>query len=148
MELSKEKFLSFLRREKEEKEKWVDVKAKWIEELDALYKEIKEWLKDAVEDGLLEVTDKTVDLVEDELGHYQAPGIVVRFGEKYIEFRPGGRFVFGAKGRVDIRSDKGVVGLLHDSSKIEGWSLFDTGTMEQKVFDQESCLALFEDLLS
>lgn len=148
MNISTEKFLSFLRREKEEKEKWVNVKAKWMDDLYLLYSKIKEWLKDAVEDGLLEVTDKTVELVEDELGPYQAPGIVIRFGEKDIEFRPGGRFVLGARGRVDIRSDKGVVSLLHDSSKIQGWSLFDAGTMEQKVFDQESCLALFEELLS
>jgi len=81
MNISTEKFLSFLRREKEEKEKWVNVKAKWMDDLYLRNSKIKEWLKDAVEDGLLEVTDKTVDLVEDELGPYQAPGIVIRFGE-------------------------------------------------------------------
>ena len=140
-------FLSFLERKKKEEEMLPNLKEVWLETLKDFYDQVKDWLNSAVERGLLTVEDKAVDLAEEDLGEYKAPGLLLSFSKKTIEFRPIGRLVFGAKGRIDIYSDKGIFTLLHDA-KHTGWSLLEKASKTQKPFDKEVCLSLLQDLFS
>ena len=70
---------------------------KWLNEL---YQDIKKWVKTRA----LVVKEKEVNLNEELLGQYKAPGLIIidKKGEKIAELQPVGAQIIGANGRVDL----------------------------------------------
>lgn len=84
---------------------WARRRAKWLSELDTAFARIKDWL---LASGLTsaEIEPFEVELSEETLGRYVAPGLRVRLGAAMVTFRPVGAVLIGACGRVDVTSDQ------------------------------------------
>jgi hypothetical protein len=78
------------------------VKAEWLKAIGTLHSMVSGWLKEALESGIAKTSATMVTLQEEPFGTYEAPQLTVSVGQKNILFVPKGRFVIGAKGRVDI----------------------------------------------
>lgn len=79
----------------------IDQKQKnYLKRLNELYKEVKKWTKTRA----LVVKEKEVNLNEELLGQYKAPGLLIidKKGEKIAELQPVGAQIIGANGRVDV----------------------------------------------
>jgi hypothetical protein len=70
---------------------------RWINEL---YGQVKKW----VETKNLVTKEKEVELNEELLGQYKAPGLLIeeKKGKKIAELKPVGAQIIGAEGRVDV----------------------------------------------
>jgi hypothetical protein len=77
-------------------------RAEWLDAIRKLYVQIKDWLSEAKAEGLVDYGDADVAITESTLGTYDAPVLQLRFGERMMHVRPVGRFVIGAKGRIDM----------------------------------------------
>jgi hypothetical protein len=76
----------------------------WQEALQELFLRLSNWLKDAVDQGLLVVTEEPFVLSEEKLGPpltVQRFKVVTPAGIKFT-ITPKARFVTGADGRVDL----------------------------------------------
>lgn len=75
-------------------------KQQYIEWLKELYGQVKKW----IETKKLVVKEKEVNLNEELLGQYKAPGLLIKDkkGKKIAELQPVGAQIIGAKGRVDL----------------------------------------------
>ena len=81
------------------------IRQEWISSCNALISTILEWLKPLEDQALLQVEQETIPIYEDQLGPYQAPALKLVFlKSQALALRPVGRFVLGAKGRVDLIS--------------------------------------------
>lgn len=78
------------------------IRDEWRGALRDLYDRLGQWLRPAVEEGLLSVRIEDGPVEEDRLGLYDAPVMIVRLptGEE-VRFLPL-RVVFGYEGRVDL----------------------------------------------
>lgn len=98
--------------ERDETQK-IDVKAEltaWKSSIEALHKDVRSWLSPAGDKVTFKATQ--TDLHEDQLGTYQAPELLVAIGSESLTFKPVGRLVIGARGRVDVVSSSGKVAML------------------------------------
>ena len=91
-------------------------KREWVRDLDDLRAMIRQWLEPVVAAKLAAVVDRDFSLAEPELGQYVAPGLeitVVVKGPRTVlihprgvrivgRVEPGGRRLFGGRGRVDV----------------------------------------------
>ena len=81
----------------------VAVRQEWIANCEALMSTILEWLEPLENQAFLHVEKQAVPIHEDQLGEYQAPALrLVFLKSQVLTIRPVGRFVLGAKGRVDL----------------------------------------------
>lgn len=121
-------FLEHLRQRQEQKQQQHQAKEEWLSSLKRLLEQVRCWLKEAEESGLLRVRVKEIDLNEAGLGYYKAPGLVLWLGEDEEDFvllHPQQRQIIGAEGRVDLfnRDDryvllkKGDTWFIHDESQ-------------------------------
>ncbi|MDR1509547.1 MAG: hypothetical protein LBS53_07905 [Synergistaceae bacterium] len=85
-----------------EKQEWDN----WIHEL---YKIVTNYLKEYTNDKRIEITLSDIDLHEDQFGFYKTKALSIIIGKKVVEFRPKGRFVIGAYGRVDMAGPAGTI---------------------------------------
>jgi hypothetical protein len=105
---AKEMFLEQLRRQKQEAQlsttNVAAIRDEWVRAVTELVKQVEAWLKDATVEGLAKYDRTTVDLVEERLGAYQAPGLRIQLPGSRVELTPRARFVAGAgaMGRVDM----------------------------------------------
>jgi hypothetical protein len=104
----KESFLEQLRKQKQGAQfgttNVAAIRTEWVAAVGELIKQVEAWLKDATTEGLARYVRTTIDMVEDRLGAYQAPGLRIHFPESTVEVTPKARFVagVGAMGRVDM----------------------------------------------
>lgn len=96
---------------------WKVKSQEWIEDLEKLWATISEWLKKGVDEGLIRLERRTVELDEEDLGTYEAPALDLHFnadGHRVIKIEPTamrvvgviptpGVRILGAAGRVDLR---------------------------------------------
>ena len=81
------------------------VRQEWISSCKALVSTVLEWLKPLEDQALLQVEQETIPIYEEQLGQYQAPALKLIFlKSQVLSLRPVGRFVLGARGRVDLIS--------------------------------------------
>ena len=111
--------------------KHVEVRQEWIANCEKLMSKIAEWLQPLEDKDWLEIQSENVPIREDQLGDYEALSLRLIFlDSKILTFRPVGRFIIRAQGRVDVVSGSSgstfLVMLLHkgndkwDFAKREG----------------------------
>jgi hypothetical protein len=104
---TKESILQALKHQKQNEESAdiVELKNEWIQALRYLFSQFENWLKDAVEQQLLQVRFDQRGFQEERIGTYVAPvmDIVTPAGIR-VHVAPRARFVVGAMGRVDVES--------------------------------------------
>jgi len=74
------------------------VRAEWLQTLDSLIADVQAW---SVAEGWT-VTHRTVEIIEDALGKYEAPALTIETPSGAVWLEPIARFVMGAPGRVDL----------------------------------------------
>jgi hypothetical protein len=114
MPSSKEEVLGRLRKQRidEETVDTVAVISEWKESVRCLLERIREWLADAVSEGLFTVEPETISREEERLGLYEADALkIVTPKGDVIRIAPRGRYAVGAYGRVDFESpsDKAIL---------------------------------------
>ena len=113
----------FLKKKQEEYQQeqadWNLVKLKRMDQLERFMECIKSWLEQPEKEGLVEVNEKKVEIIEEKIGKYEAPALELLIGGESVEITPVGRFIIGASGRVDIISFTDRYITLHHSEK--GW---------------------------
>lgn len=97
------------RRRTETEIDWDDQKLQWLQYLDEFYATILEFLASYIENGSVEMMERDIPLTEENLGTYNARELSFNIQGERVVFEPIGTLLIGAKGRIDMRSDKGVV---------------------------------------
>jgi len=114
--MNKSDFDAFVERQqaKEREEAPFDPKrqlAEWLGYLDALYKQITEFLDAYIKRDSAHIQYSEVHLNEDFSGPYTAPGMLLKIGRSTITFTPIGTMLIGSKGRVDVQGPLGTARL-------------------------------------
>ena len=103
----KRTFMDLLRERKEQEEE-IDLEAfkdEWLTELRERMAQFKSWLEADREEGLYTITELEVDIDEERLGKYKAPGLLLKTpGGRTIEIEPKARVIVGGLGRIDFSS--------------------------------------------
>ena len=76
--------------------------ATWKSELDSLYKDMEEYLRDYIESGQIRIERRTVQLTEDYLGSYEAEELAILIGKDEVIAEPVAALLIGCSGRVDL----------------------------------------------
>lgn len=97
------------RRRTEEEVDWDDQKLQWLQYLNQFYEAIMGFLAPYIKDGSVEVGEREISLTEEHLGNYNARELSLNIQGERVVFEPIGTLLIAAKGRIDMRSDKGVV---------------------------------------
>ena len=83
----------------------------YLRRVDNLYGQAREWV--AGFDPKAEITEETITVNEEPVEPYPATVLVIsRPGYKTIRMIPRGRWILGAEGRIDMKSDLGTETLL------------------------------------
>ena len=89
------------------------VRQEWISSCNGLTSTILEWLRPLEDQALLQIEKGTIPIYEEQLGEYQAPALKLVFlRSQVLTLRPVGRFVLGARGRVDLVSGSTSLAML------------------------------------
>jgi hypothetical protein len=80
-----------------------EIREEWLQAIDGLFKQIQDWLREAVQERLLEVSFSKGIHSDGRLGEYSSPFMLIRSPSgAEIVIDPKSRFLGGMKGRVDI----------------------------------------------
>jgi hypothetical protein len=110
--MSKADFDAFVKRQQVEDEKkdGFDPEKQlreWLDYLNALYDQIRGYLKAYVESGTAKITLRDIQLNEEFSGVYTASELILTIGRSTITFTPIGTMLIGSKGRVDVQGPLG-----------------------------------------
>ena len=96
----------------------VAVRQEWIANCEKLMSKIAEWLQPLKDKNWLEIQSENIPIREDQLGDYEARSLrLVFLDSQILTFRPVGRFIIGAQGRVNVVSGSTLlVMLLHSGN--------------------------------
>jgi hypothetical protein len=79
-----------------------------------LYKQAKKWIEDF--DPKAQIAEENITIKEEPVDPYQAKVLVInRLNYKTIRLIPRGRWIIGAEGRVDMKSDLGTETFIYAS---------------------------------
>jgi hypothetical protein len=101
---SKEAFFERLKQRTHPGSETEQMRDEWIREVESLLHQIRSWLRDSVERGLLAVTPYQFEIHEDRLGTYGAPGLRIDASGVQIMIKPHGRIIIGGQGRIDFET--------------------------------------------
>ncbi len=76
----------------------------WQADLKRLFKNFRTWMKEAEQEGLLEIQQQEVHVEDSKLGKYIAPALRIQSPRVGIRIVPRARYVVGARGRVDFET--------------------------------------------
>lgn len=102
-----QEFLSELARE----QGGPDVRARrkeWVEAVERLISQIRDWLRESDPDGVLEVRRRVFDRAEPGLGRYEVPGLEIGVGEATAEISPAGRNVRFTPNMLAVMANRSV----------------------------------------
>jgi hypothetical protein len=164
-------FQEFLR-QKVEGSDWKNrkrLRSDWLDALNRLLAQIREWLREADPEGVLEFVTYEVERVEERLGVYDAPALQIRLNTESADILPVGRFValpftiqnllsvpsnqqaWGhlSGGRVDITDGERKHILLRSlQDGQDRWYAVMKGEISPLPFDRARLEAILEDLLA
>ena len=110
--MGKKEFDDFLKKEEEKKKPSVDWDAKkkwWLEQLETLYTNIQDWLKEYIDEKKISIEFSEIDIYEEALGTYTARQMRIKVSDKIATLTPIGTILIGAKGRIDMKSNAGTI---------------------------------------
>lgn len=91
----------------------VAVRQEWISNCEKLMSRITEWLEPFKDKNWLEIQAENIPIREDLLGDYEARSLrLVFLDSQILTFKPVGRFIIGAQGRVDVVSGSTSLAML------------------------------------
>ncbi len=123
------------------------IKEQWQEDLNLFFSNMKAWLKPLIDKNLIKLVEEKKTIDNESFGPYMATFFSIFSLRQTVLIQPIGRFILGAKGRVDIKSSKKtVMVVLHD----DGWKIVQK---KERGFDyinlnEDSFAELFEELLT
>jgi hypothetical protein len=138
--------IEFLKQRQEGSDDLRSLVPAWQEAIRALFKKIRMWLHNVEAEGLVTIREHRAEIQEDGLGLYETSYLSMEFGPRFedrIHFRPVGRRVIGAEGRVDVVSRQGVYLLIYRAGQ---WSLGRTKDA-LTLLDETSFEEMIKDLL-
>lgn len=84
----------------------------YLAQVSVLFRRIQEWLRD--QDPRAKFSSEKITIHEEQVAPYKGDVLVIsRPGYKTIRLIPRGRWILGADGRVDLKSDLGTETLLY-----------------------------------
>jgi hypothetical protein len=99
---------------------WAAKRDAWIAAVGDLYRTIEEdYLKAAKAD--VDITRREKGVMENYVGQYRIPELVLRVGDEEVVFSPKGANVVGAQGRIDVQGDRGEATIVWQGEK--RWSI-------------------------
>ena len=101
--MSVETLVDFLRRRRDP-DASSDLRDEWTAAIDALLGQMCDWLKPALDEGLLDVEISKVTIGEPALGTYDASVLRIRTSWQDVFVQPVSRVVLGGSGRLDVGS--------------------------------------------
>lgn len=106
----------------------------YLSRVAALYKQAKRWIKEF--DPKTQVIEESITIKEEPVEPYQAKVLVInRPAYKAVRLIPRGRWIIGAEGRVDMKSDLGTETLVY-VSKGEPAIRIDVLTENGKILEE------------
>ena len=113
---------------------WDERKATWLNSINFLYNEIRNWLKPFVEKNLIKIKDdKLIDITEEYIGHYNTNRLDIYLGNDIVSLTPKGTLIMGSYGRIDMSGSRGDIMLIEPdwnkwnfakrTPKIETWDV-------------------------
>lgn len=81
---------------------WAAERDWWIASLNQLYADIETWLAPLTSEGVLTLQRTSVQLTEQDIGTYTAPGLTLEFSGEAVVLEPLGTLLIGSHGRVDV----------------------------------------------
>lgn len=81
---------------------WSARKAEYLERVEELYADVARWLEASVEENVVQLSREKAILSEEHIGQYEAESLILLVGQSRVRFRPVGRNIVGANGRVDM----------------------------------------------
>ena len=87
---------------------WETRKTWWLDKINHLYDEVKEWLAPLVPE-VISIKEDTMEVYEEHLGSYEAPYLKINLYTEVVKLIPIGTIIIGGLGRVDLIGDEGSV---------------------------------------
>jgi hypothetical protein len=81
---------------------WATERAQYLRDVDRLYGQVTEFLKEFVDKGTISYSFTDVSLTEENLGTYSARRMDIQIGRRAIYLEPVGTLLIGNWGRVDV----------------------------------------------
>jgi hypothetical protein len=142
-------------------------RGEWLRAINGLLDQIRDWLRAADPENLLETVTYEVQRAEGPLGIYDAPAIKIRLGTDEVDIVPVGRYAIGPlpartmktllgiegtdgppAGRVDITNGERKYILLRDvSTDHDRWYAVDAQS-KATLLDQTHLESILQDLWS
>jgi len=91
------------------------IREEWLSDLNQLYELVEGWLRQEQAEGLLHLTRGQVIVIEEGLGWYDAPSLVIEAAGKAVQLHPMGRLIPSTTGQVDLVCDQRRLPLVRDS---------------------------------
>ena len=99
---------------------WEARKKAWLEYLNALYDLFSGCLMDFQHKNKLKVSKDSIEIIEENIGPYQADRMIIEFADEKIILKPIGTILIGAMGRVDMSGKYGSVKIVLVDSRMKG----------------------------
>ena len=121
----------------------IELRNEYLARVADLYAKVKQWMGNI--DPSAQLTEENITIQEDPVGKYSAQSMWIDCpSRKRIQLIPRGRWILGAEGRVDIKSDLGMETLVYVEGElfISIREISDRGTHIGRASSQP----LFEDI--
>ena len=116
----------------------------YLSRVASLYKQAKNWIEGF--DPKAQITEESITIKEEPVNPYQAKVLVInRPTYKTIRLIPRGRWIIGAEGRVDMKSDLGTETLVY-VSKVAQPIRIDDLTENGKILKEGKSRPLAKDV--
>ncbi len=130
---------------------WPARRKAYLDALNALYKQIEEFLVDPIKKGQAKLRREPRELTENYVGTYSVEDLVLEVGTEHVRFVPRGRNIVGAAGRVDVLGDGGDATLVVQPGDNFGrWGVVATRQPTLKIvpFDDASFAELLRSVMA
>ncbi|RLC20650.1 MAG: hypothetical protein DRI57_04325 [Deltaproteobacteria bacterium] len=149
------KKISLSRKKRDSEIDWDRRRDTWTEQVGKLYSDIGRWLKTYVDKNYMSLHFYEITLSEEHIGKYDISVLELDLGEPSVVFRPVGRNIIGADGRVDVYmnghlSDKKMLILREDDREQNSqWELWETTDgKDRRPFDREALERTLDEWLA
>lgn len=90
----------------------------WQLAIESFYEKVKSYLGKHLDSGEIKKDFDTVWISEELFGRYEAKRLVLLIGNSQVVFEPVGRFILGARGRIDLIGPYGAVPFLYVDKRV------------------------------